>query len=197
MQIQFAAHAADAGVLVLLVEKDGLSRLSFGAIAAADQQTILGAARANRFEGEAGAISETFVAANGDVRRIVLLGVGNGGEADYERAGGALTARFLTSGVAALTVDFSARRVARGDTIVHLTPIEYRLLTTLIRHAGKVLTHAQLLREVWGPGHAERGHYLRIYMGHLRQKLEHNPARPAHILTETGVGYRFIESEHS
>ena len=108
MQIQFAAHAADAGVLVLPVEKDGLSRLSFGAIAAADQQTILGAARANRFEGEAGAISETFVAANGDVRRIVLLGVGNGGEADYERAGGALTARFLTSGVAALTVDFSA-----------------------------------------------------------------------------------------
>lgn len=90
-----------------------------------------------------------------------------------------------------VTVDFSLRRVTRNNDTVHLTPIEYRLLVTLIQNAGKVLTHAQLLREVWGPGHAERSHYLRIYMGHLRQKLEHDPARPSFIRTETGVGYRF------
>jgi two-component system, OmpR family, KDP operon response regulator KdpE len=93
-----------------------------------------------------------------------------------------------------ITLDFSLRRVARGDEIVHLTPIEYRLLATLVQNAGKVLTHTQLLREVWGPGHSERSHYLRIYMAHLRQKLEQDPARPRHIITETGVGYRFISS---
>lgn len=93
-----------------------------------------------------------------------------------------------------IAIDFALRRVSRGDEVVHLTPIEYRLLATLIQHAGKVLTHTQLLREVWGPGHAERSHYLRIYMGHLRQKLERDPARPRHIVTETGVGYRFVNS---
>ncbi|MBI1892012.1 MAG: response regulator [Burkholderiales bacterium] len=93
-----------------------------------------------------------------------------------------------------IVVDFALRRVTRGNDEVHLTPIEYRLLLTLIQNAGKVLTHTQLLREVWGPGHAERSHYLRIYMGHLRQKLESDPARPAYIVTETGVGYRFIGS---
>lgn len=93
-----------------------------------------------------------------------------------------------------IVVDFALRRVTRGNDEVHLTPIEYRLLVTLIQNAGKVLTHTQLLREVWGPGHAERSHYLRIYMGHLRQKLESDPARPAYIVTETGVGYRFIGS---
>ena len=91
-----------------------------------------------------------------------------------------------------VTIDFLHRRVTRQDQVVHLTPIEYRLLTTLVRNAGKVLTHTQLLREVWGPGHAERSHYLRIYMGHLRQKLESDPARPSHIFTETGVGYRLV-----
>lgn len=91
-----------------------------------------------------------------------------------------------------VTVDFLHRRVSRSDETVHLTPIEYKLLATLIRHAGKVMTHTQLLREVWGTGHAERSHYLRIYMGHLRQKLEADPARPAHIVTETGVGYRLV-----
>jgi two-component system KDP operon response regulator KdpE len=91
-----------------------------------------------------------------------------------------------------VTVDFLQRRVTRNGQEVHLTPIEYRLLTTLIRSAGKMLTHAQLLREVWGPGHSERSHYLRIYMGHLRQKLESDPARPKHILTETGIGYRLV-----
>lgn len=89
-----------------------------------------------------------------------------------------------------IRVDFAQRQVSRAGTPVHLTPTEFKLLTAMVRNAGKVLTHTYLLREVWGTGHAERGHYLRIYMGHLRQKLEHDPARPAHILTETGVGYR-------
>lgn len=91
-----------------------------------------------------------------------------------------------------VTIDFLLRRVTRGGQMVHLTPTEYQLLAVLVRHAGKVVTHTQLLREVWGPGTVERSHYLRIYMGHLRQKLERDPARPAHILTETGVGYRLM-----
>ncbi|WP_334190895.1 two-component system response regulator KdpE [Noviherbaspirillum sp.] len=91
-----------------------------------------------------------------------------------------------------VTADFLRRQVTRNGEPVHLTPIEYRLLATLVRNAGKVLTHAYLLREVWGPGNSERSHYLRIYMGHLRQKLEDDPARPAYILTETGIGYRLV-----
>lgn len=91
-----------------------------------------------------------------------------------------------------IVVDLSQRLVKRSGEIVHLTPIEYKLLVAMVRHAGKVMTHAQLLREVWGTGHAERAHYLRIYMGHLRQKLEDDPARPVHITTETGVGYRLV-----
>ncbi|TAL56346.1 two-component system response regulator KdpE [Pandoraea sp.] len=89
-----------------------------------------------------------------------------------------------------IELDLVRRRVARGGVAVHLTPIEYRLLVTLVRHAGRVLTHRQLLKEVWGPSHVDSNHYLRIYMGHLRQKLEVDPAQPRHILTETGVGYR-------
>ena len=89
-------------------------------------------------------------------------------------------------------VDLAARRVFRDSTEVHLTPNEYRLLTTLIRHAGKVCTHRQLLTEVWGPGHVERGHYVRIYMGQLRHKLEKDPTRPQHLRTEVGVGYRLL-----
>ncbi|OWW19584.1 response regulator [Noviherbaspirillum denitrificans] len=91
-----------------------------------------------------------------------------------------------------IVVDFPARTVTRDGAPVHLTPIEYKLLAVLVRNAGKVLTHTQLLREAWGAGSAERSHYLRIYMGHLRQKLETDPARPVHILTETGVGYRLV-----
>ena len=75
---------------------------------------------------------------------------------------------------------------------MHLTPIEYRLLALLIANQGKVLTHRQLLRDVWGPSHAEDTHYLRIFMAQLRHKLEDDPARPRHLLTETGVGYRFV-----
>ena len=89
-------------------------------------------------------------------------------------------------------VDRVARLVRRGGAEVHLTPIEYRLLLVLVTHAGRVLTHRQLLREVWGPSHADQSHYLRIYMGHLRQKLEVDPAQPKHLLTETAVGYRLV-----
>lgn len=86
--------------------------------------------------------------------------------------------------------DRSARLVRRSGLKVHLTPIEYRLLGVLVANAGRVLTQRQLLREVWGPAHLEQSHYLRIYMGHLRQKLEADPAQPKHLLTETAVGYR-------
>lgn len=89
-----------------------------------------------------------------------------------------------------LKVDLGQRRVYRDGEEVHLTPIEYRLLTTLIKHAGKVLTHRQLLLEVWGPSYVEHNHYLRIYMGCLRHKLEAEPARPKLLLTEAGTGYR-------
>ncbi|HAM56258.1 MAG TPA: hypothetical protein DCQ64_12995 [Candidatus Rokubacteria bacterium] len=71
-----------------------------------------------------------------------------------------------------------------------MTPIEYKLLTTLVRHAGRVATHQQLLREVWGPAHTDQAHYVRVYMAHLRHKLEAEPARPRYLLTEPGVGYR-------
>jgi two-component system KDP operon response regulator KdpE len=84
------------------------------------------------------------------------------------------------------------RIVRRAGSEVHLTPIEYRLLAVLIANVGRVITHKQLLREVWGPSHSEQSHYLRIYMGHLRQKLEADPAQPQHLLTETGVGYRLF-----
>jgi two-component system KDP operon response regulator KdpE len=82
------------------------------------------------------------------------------------------------------------RSVTRDGKHVHLTPTEYRLLSVLVGNAGRVMTNPQLLRAVWGPGHAESGHYLRIYMGHLRHKLEDDPAQPRYLLTETGVGYR-------
>lgn len=91
-----------------------------------------------------------------------------------------------------VAVDRHARVVRRRGTEVHLTPIEYRLLCVLMANAGRVLTHRQLLKEVWGPSHAEQSHYLRIYMGHLRQKLESDPTQPVHLLTETAVGYRLL-----
>ena len=90
-----------------------------------------------------------------------------------------------------VSVDLSRRIVLRNGQPVHLTAIEYRLLTLLLANAGKVLTHRNLLREVWGPSFVESNHYVRIYVAHLRQKLEADPAQPRHILTETGVGYRF------
>jgi len=106
------------------------------------------------------------------------------------QAGGAAASSTFRFGE--IEVDQAARRVLRAGQSVHLTPIEYRLLTHLIANAGKVLTHRQLLNAVWGPAHAQDNHYLRVYMGNLRQKLEHSPAQPRHLLTETAVGYRLM-----
>ena len=88
-------------------------------------------------------------------------------------------------------VDLSRRVVTRRDEQVHLTPIEYRLLCVLLANTGKVMTQRHLLREVWGPASIESNHYLRVYVGHLRQKLEDDATQPRYLLTETGVGYRF------
>ncbi|MGC1816717.1 MAG: two-component system response regulator KdpE [Casimicrobiaceae bacterium] len=89
-------------------------------------------------------------------------------------------------------VDMANHTVTRDGIPVHLTPIELRLLGHLVGHPGRLITHRQLLNEVWGPAHVDDSHYLRIYMGHLRRKLEVDPARPRHLITETGVGYRFV-----
>jgi two-component system KDP operon response regulator KdpE len=94
-----------------------------------------------------------------------------------------------------LSIDLQRRRTTRGGAEVHLTPIEFRLLACLAQHLGMVVTHRQLLREVWGPSHIEHTHYLRIYMKQLRDKLEDDPIRPKHLLTETGVGYRLVDEE--
>ena len=89
-------------------------------------------------------------------------------------------------------VDLMRRTVERAGEALHLTPIEYRLLTHLAAHPDRVLTHRQVLRAVWGPSHAEDTHYLRVYMGHLRRKIEADPSQPRHLVTETGIGYRFV-----
>ncbi|HSD50358.1 MAG TPA: response regulator [Candidatus Methylomirabilis sp.] len=89
-----------------------------------------------------------------------------------------------------LHVDLAQRQVTMAGKLVHLTPMEYRLLATLIRHAGKILTHQHLLKEVWGPTQTEQAQYLRVYIAQLRRKLEADPARPRFVLTEPGVGYR-------
>jgi two-component system KDP operon response regulator KdpE len=91
-------------------------------------------------------------------------------------------------------IDFEKRRVSKGDVDVRLTPIEFRLLACLAKHLGMVVTHRQLLTEVWGPTHAEHTHYLRVYMKQLREKLEADPVQPKHLQTETGVGYRLVDS---
>ncbi|MBN3792909.1 response regulator [Burkholderia sp. Ac-20353] len=96
-----------------------------------------------------------------------------------------------------VTVDLIDRQVLRGGARVHLSPIEYRLLAVLAHHAGRLLTHDQLLQEVWGAAHEKDPHYLRVYVGHLRRKLERDPGRPEHILTETGVGYRLTGADES
>jgi two-component system KDP operon response regulator KdpE len=103
------------------------------------------------------------------------------------KAGGEPSARIVFGKV---EVDLHKRTVQRDGQAVHLTPTEYKLLSVLIANLGRVVTAPQLLREVWGPSNADNGHYVRIYMGHLRQKLEDDPAQPRHLLTETAVGYR-------
>ncbi|MDE1942583.1 MAG: two-component system response regulator KdpE [Betaproteobacteria bacterium] len=110
-----------------------------------------------------------------------------------------LRRRSLTSGTSGGTLnfgniraDFSKRIVERDGQQIHLTPIEFRLLAFLASHPNSVLTHRQLLKNVWGPSHAEDSHYVRVYMAHLRKKIEADPSQPRYILTETGVGYRFV-----
>lgn len=96
-----------------------------------------------------------------------------------------------------LRIDFTKRQVCVGTAEVHLTPLEYRLLLVLARNAGKVVTHRQLLKEVWGPSYVEHTQYLRVYMTQLRHKLESDPARPRYLLNEPGVGYRFRDEPGS
>ncbi|MFA6310008.1 MAG: two-component system response regulator KdpE [Sterolibacterium sp.] len=110
-----------------------------------------------------------------------------------------LRRRSRAGGGAATLVEFGKIRVDLGKRIVeregqplHLTPIEYRLLAFLITHPDSVLTHRQLLKNVWGPSHAEDSHYVRVFMGLLRKKIEDDPSQPKHIVTEAGVGYRFV-----
>jgi two-component system, OmpR family, KDP operon response regulator KdpE len=103
------------------------------------------------------------------------------------RAGGAAEP---TLAVGELVVDLAARRVSMGGSEVKLTPIEWRLLAALVKHAGMVVTHRQLLRDVWGPAYVEQSHTLRVHMASLRRKLEASPAQPRYLLTEIGVGYR-------
>jgi two-component system KDP operon response regulator KdpE len=89
-------------------------------------------------------------------------------------------------------VDLLARTVERAGLPLHLTPIEYRLLTHLASQPNRVITHQQLLKTVWGPGHAQDTHYVRVHMANLRKKVEVHPSMPAHVLTEAGIGYRFV-----
>jgi two-component system KDP operon response regulator KdpE len=93
------------------------------------------------------------------------------------------------------TIDLEKRLASRAGAQIHLTPLEFRLLSCLAKHLGMVVTHRELLREVWGPSHVEHTHYLRIYMKQLREKLEPDPVRPRYLLTETGVGYRLMGEE--
>ena len=93
-----------------------------------------------------------------------------------------------------MRIDLARRVVERAGEPLHLTPIEYRLLTHLASQPDRVVTHQQLLKAVWGPSHAEDSHYVRVYMGHLRKKLEADPANPDHIVTEPGIGYRLEEA---
>lgn len=95
--------------------------------------------------------------------------------------------------VGELRVDLARRRVSLGEQEVHLTPTEYRLLAVLVKHAGKVVTHRQLLKEVWGPDSVHENQYLRVYMGQLRRKVERDAARPRYLRTEAGIGYRLMD----
>jgi two-component system KDP operon response regulator KdpE len=92
-----------------------------------------------------------------------------------------------------LRIDLARREVSIAGKVIHLTPNEYRILSILAKYAGRVLTHTQLLKEVWGPGSAQETHYLRVYMNQLRQKIETDPAQPKYLITEPGVGYRLAE----
>lgn len=107
--------------------------------------------------------------------------------------GTALAAAVTVHALDDLRVDLAAHTVTRDGEPVHLTPTEFNLLARLVRSAGKVVTHRQLLADVWGPEYTEHLHYLRLYMAQLRAKIERKPAEPRHLLTETGVGYRLAD----
>jgi two-component system KDP operon response regulator KdpE len=104
--------------------------------------------------------------------------------------GTALAAAVTVHALGDLRVDLGLHQVQKAGETLHLTPTEFKLLARLVRSAGRVVTHRQLLTDVWGPEFTEHTHYLRLYMGQLRAKIEHDPAEPRHLLTETGVGYR-------
>ncbi|MDO8773642.1 MAG: response regulator [Burkholderiaceae bacterium] len=108
--------------------------------------------------------------------------------------GTALAAAVTTHELEDLRIDLGARVVARDGEALHLTPTEFKLLARLVRSAGRVVTHRQLLTDVWGPEFTEHTHYLRLYMAQLRAKIERDPAEPRHLLTETGVGYRLADA---
>ena len=91
-----------------------------------------------------------------------------------------------------MLIDYTRRSVTQGGEPLHLTPIEYRLLTHLASQPDRVITHKQLLQAVWGPGHLEDTHYVRVHMANLRKKVERDAAQPRHLLTEAGIGYRFV-----
>jgi two-component system, OmpR family, KDP operon response regulator KdpE len=95
-----------------------------------------------------------------------------------------------------LVIDLADRRVTRDDDEVHLTPIEFELVRVLSQHQGRLVTHRQLLQEVWGPGYGEETHYLRVHIAHIRAKLEADPSRPRYVITEPGVGYRLRDPEN-
>ena len=106
----------------------------------------------------------------------------------HARPGSAAASRCSSS--ASCEIDMARREVTSRDREVHLTPIEYKLLALLAQHAGKVLTHRQILKDVWGAAHARQTHYVRVHMAELRKKIELDPARPKLLVTEPGVGYR-------
>ncbi len=110
--------------------------------------------------------------------------------AALRRTAGMQASESPVTAIGDLRVDLAHRQVFRAGEEIHLTPIEYRLLSALVRNLGRVVTQRQLLQEVWGPEYTDAPHYLRIYMQHLRHKLEADPARPRYLLTEPGVGYR-------
>ena len=100
-----------------------------------------------------------------------------------------------TINVGDLSIDLADRRVQRGGEHIHLTPLEFDLLRVLAHNRGRLVTHRQLLQEVWGPAYGDETHYLRVHVAHIRRKLEPDPTRPRYVVTEPGVGYRLIEPE--
>ena len=112
--------------------------------------------------------------------------------ATRRRSAGVASEESVPFRIGDVEVDLTRRTVRKGDAPLHLTPIEFRLLALMIKNVGRVLTHRQILREVWGPAYVEHEHYVRVHMGHLRQKVEDDPAQPKHLITETAVGYRLV-----